>query len=130
MPACLTILLNLRFKNIYIGHKRKSFLCNNQSDSLPAIYLKYSESEKLNSTLQTTETQRHFSQAVATALKMTFLHRIKKGGGGSHLRIMSLISKETNHISEALEMGCQYLCQTARLQTDMEGEVTKSPRQT
>lgn len=58
---------------------------------------------------------------------MTFLHRIKKGGKKSHLRIMSLISKEANHICEALETGCQYLCQTARLPTDMQGEVTKLP---
>lgn len=129
MPACLTILLNLRFKNIYIGHKRKSFLCNNQSDSLSAICLKYSESEKLNSTLPTTKTQHHFSQAVAIALENDISSQ-KKGGRESHLQIMSLISKEANHISEALETGCQYLCQTARLQTDMEGEVTKSPRQT
>lgn len=81
MPACLTILLNLRFKKMYIVHKRKSFLCNNQSDSLPAIYLKYSESEKLNSTLQITKTQCHFSQAVVIALENDISSQNKEGGG-------------------------------------------------
>lgn len=129
MSARLTIVLNLRFKNIYIyiGHKRKSFVCNNQSDSLPAIYLSIQNLKKLNSTLQTTKTQCHFSQAVVIALENDISSQNKEGGKKSHLRIMSLISKEANHICEALETGCQYLCQTARLPTDMQGEVTKLP---
>lgn len=40
---------------------------------------------------------------------------------------MSLISKEANHICEALETGCQYRCQMARLPTGMQGEVAKLP---
>lgn len=80
--------------------------------------------------MQTTKTQCHFSQAVVIALGNDISSQNKEGGGKSHLRIMSLISKEANHISEALETGCQYLCQTARLQTETQGAVTKLPRQT
>lgn len=82
MSARLTIVLNLRFKKIYIyiGHKRKSFVCNNQSDSLPAIYLSIQNLKKLNSTLQTTKTQCHFSQAVVIALENDISSQNKEGG--------------------------------------------------
>lgn len=64
---------------------------------------KCSEAGKLNS-LQTNKHEFHFFQVMAAALENDISSQEKEWRRGeSHLQVMSLMSKETNHISEALE---------------------------